>query len=222
MLEDRYQRATDNNPDIILTLVSDCAGASEVWEHFFNESKYLPHAPQATKPVIRELEPSPDDDLFRDRTPPPEELEPKKEPGLQLAFSNPPKNPALGYLLGNDEEVCDVYLGSTRKHGISACMFSIFFNEHNELILKSSNSTTINPTRVTYSIDGTQDGTQQVTRKHFSWILLPEVQKIHVNVAGRIEIWVVMPKHITDKEAYEANCRNFRRLAASASVAANS
>ena len=213
MLEDKYQLATDNNPDVILTLVSDCTRASEVWEHLFNESRYFPHAPQATNEDLRELEPSPDDDLFRERTPPSEGpgVEPKKEPGLQLTFSNPPKNPALGYLLGSDEEVCDVYLGSTRDH-ISACMLSISFNEHNELILRSSDSPTINPTQVTY----TMDGTQQVKRTHFSWILLPEVQTLHVNVAKHIEFWVVMPKHVTDQAAYQANCRNFKRLADSA------
>ena len=210
MLEDKYQRATDNKPDVILTLVADCTRASEVWEHLFNESRYLPYAPQATNGDLCELELSPDDDLFRETTPPSEGpgVEPKKEPGLQLRFSNPPKNPALGYLLGSDEEVCDVYLGST-KDTISACMLSISFNEHNELILRSSDSPKINPTRVTYSIDGTQ----QVTRTHFSWILLPEVQTLHVNVAKHIEFWVVMPKHVTDQAAYQANCRKFRRLA---------
>ena len=210
MLADRYQKTTNNQPDIILTLVADCPGASEAWEHRFNESRYLPHAPQATNWVPCELEPSPNN-LFRATTPPASGVPPKKEPGLQITFSNPPKNPELGYLLGNDEEVCDVYLGSTDE-AISACMLSISFNDSNELILRSSNSTSINSTRVTYSIDGIQ----QVTRKHFSWILLPEVESIHVNVADHIEFWVVMPKHVTDQAAYQANCRTFRRLADSA------
>ena len=211
MLEDKYQLATDNKPDVILTLVADCARASEVWEHLFNESRYLPHAPQATNRDIRELELGPDDDLFCEKTPPSKQAKPKKEPGLQLTFSKPPKNPALGYLLGNDEEVCDVYLGST-EDAISACMLSISFNEDNELILRSSNSPEINSTRVTYSIDGRQ----QATRKNFSWILFSEVQDLHVNVADRIDFWVVIPKHVTDQAAYQANCRNFKSLADSA------
>ena len=211
MLEDHWQLATDNNPNVILTLVSDCSRASEVWEHLFNESRYFPHAPQATNRDIPELELGPDDDLFCEKTPPPEAGEPKKEPGLQLTFSNPPKNPALGYLLGSDEEVCDVYLGSTQDN-ISTCMLSISFNEHNELILRSSNSPTINPTTVTYIIDGTPE----VKRKHFSWILIPEAKKLHINVADHIEFWAVIPKHVTNQAAYQANCRNFKNLARSA------
>ena len=212
MLTDRYQKTTDNHPDIILTLVADCTGASEAWEHLFNESRYLPHAPKATNGDIYKLEPRPNN-LFRAKTPPARGpgVAPKKEPGLQLTFSNPPKNPELGYLLGSDEEICDVYLGSTDE-AISASMLSISFNESNELILRSSNSTSINSTLVTYNINETQE----VERTHFSWVLLPEAKNIHVNVADHIEFWVVMPKHVTDQAAYQANCRNFKRLADSA------
>lgn len=210
MLTDRYQKTTDNQPDIILTLVADCTDTSQAWGHFFNESRYLPHAPQATNRDIYELEPSPNN-LFREKTPPAKRAAPKKEPGLQLTFSNPPKNPELGYLLGSDEEVCDVYLGSTDK-AISACMLCISFNERNDLILRSSNSTSINSTRVTYSINKPQE----VERTHFSWVLSPEAKSIHVNVADHIEFWVVIPKHVTDQAAYQTNCQNFKRLADSA------
>ena len=208
MLTDRYQETTDNRPDIILTLVADGTDASQAWEHPFNKSRYLPHAPQATNGDICELEPS-ENDLFREKTPPAERAAPKKEPGLQLTFSNPPKNRELGYLLGSDEEVCDVYLGSTGQ-AISASMLCIYFNECNELILRS-NSTSINSTRVTYNIDKAQE----VERTHFSWVLPLEAERIHVNVADHIDFWVVIPKHVTDQAAYQANCQNFKRLAGS-------
>ena len=209
MLTGRYQETTDNQPDIILTLVADGTDASEAWGHSFNESRYLPYAPQASNGDICELEPSPNDP-FREKTPPAERAAPRKEPTLQLTFSNPPKNRELGYLLGSDEEVCDVYLGPTDQ-AISACMLCIYFNECNELTLRSSNST-INSTRVTYSINKTQE----VERKHFSWVLPPEADSIHVNVADHIGFWVVIPKHVTDEAAYQANCLNFKRLADSA------
>ena len=213
MLSDRYQKTTDNQPNVILTLVADGADAIQAWGHIFNESRYLPHAHHTTNVPICELEPKPNN-FFRERTPPAKGpgAAPKKEPGLQLTFSNPPKNPELGYLLGSDEEVCDVYLGSTEQ-GISDCMLSISFNESNELILRNSNSTSINSTRVTYSINNERQGVQ---RKHFSWILLPEAKGIHVNVADHIEFWVVMPKHVTDQAAYQANCQHFKELADSA------
>ena len=212
MLTDEYQKSTDNKPDVIVTLVADCARASEIWQHLFNESRYLPHAPQATSVRIREIEPSPNN-LFREKTPPSTHpgLAPKKEPAIQLTFSNPPKKPELGYLLGSDEEDCDVFLGST-DDAISGCMLSISFNENNEVILQSSS---INATRVSYSIDGTQ----VVTRTNFTWIFLPEVQSIHVIVADKIDFWVVLPKHETDQAAYKANCENFRRFADSAAHA---
>ena len=213
----RYKIATNNNPDIIVTLVADGYRALQMWENTYNESRYISNSSQATNggmrptdPSLRDISPSPED-TFRETTPSGDDLalDPVPEPAVQFAFSKPPKNPELGFLLGSDEEVCDMFLGSS-DDCISRRMLSISFNEYNEVIL---NSTSGNKTQVSYSIDGIQSA----TRKTFTWVFPIEVEKIFVNVAGRIQFWVVVPTHELDKAAYEANCREFKKLADSAS-----
>ena len=210
MLSEKHKRATDNNPDIIVTLVADGIRAPEVWKDTFNESRYLPRAPQVTNGGQRELDTSTESNV-RGASPPDDHhsLAPVMEPALQLTFSNPPKNPEIGYLLGSDKEICDVFLGSW-DDAISPCMFSISFNQFDEVILQSSST---NKTQVSYSIDGTKE----VTRENFTWTFPPEVQNIHVTVAhDGIQFFVVVPTHEKDKADYDANCQEFKKLAHSA------
>ena len=207
MSADWYRKSTNNNPDIIVTLLADGYRAQQVWEHKCNEDRYVSQPPQATnrgspEHRIREITPSPDD------------LQSVLSPATQLTFSKPPKNPEIGYLLGSDEKACDMVLGFS-DDCISRHMYCISFNEYNEVVMKSWSR---NDTEVSYIIKGK---IQQAKRKIFTWTFLPEVGSILVDAAQRIKFSVIVPTHTTDKTAYEANCRNFMKLANSASHTLN-
>ena len=200
MATDQYKLATDNDPNIIVTLISQGHRTGTVWAHPCNESFYLPPLCQATSEVPWEMEVHPRDP-FRELTPDdddPEFIDPS-EPALQISFSRKPKNPELGYLLGSDPELCDIFLGST-DDSISHQMFTISLNLHNEVILTSLSN---RQTSVSY-------GSQKAKRRNFTWSFPPKQKRISVQASRSIKFIVEIPAHEIDKAAYEANCRNFK------------
>lgn len=203
---------TDNDPNMILTLVAHGHRATDVWADPHNKSFYLPPVSQAvngkpSKAVVTK------DGRSRQPTPSPNDRGRLKtsEAKLQITFGNKPKNPEVGYLLGSDRELCDIFLGSI-EDCISQRMFTISFNQYNEVIMTSSSS---NATLVKYH-------RQKGDRMNFTWIFPPGQKKIFVNAGDTegdgIKITVGVPTHDTDKAAYEANCRNFMHLANSAAT----
>ena len=147
--------AKDNNPDIILKLVARSELACQVWADPQNEAFYLPQQFERSNQKPREVAVNPDG-TRRAVTPISEGVK-VSEPALQITFSKTPKNPELGYLLGSDRELCDIYLGNLDEY-ISGKMFAIFFNQYNEVIMKSSSR---NSTVVKYS-------TQSAERRNFT------------------------------------------------------
>ena len=200
MATDQYKLATDNDPNIIVTLISQGHRTGTVWAHPYNESFYLPPLCQATSKIPREIQVYPKDP-FREVTPDDEDptfIKPS-EPSLQITFSRKPKNPGLGYLLGSEPELCDIFLGSL-DDSISQQMFTISLNKHNEVILTSLSR---KQTSVTY-------GNQEAKRRNFTWIFPPKQRSISVQASQSIKFIVEIPTHETDKPAYEANCRTFK------------
>ena len=198
--------ATNNDPNVIVTLVAHGHRAHDVWADSHNESFYLPPLSQAVNEDLREVVVSPDD-VFRQLTPSDEDpaLTEVSEPALRLTFNKKPKNPNLGYLLGSDRESCDILLG-TLDDCISHRMFAISFNQYDEVIMKSSSR---NQTVVSY-------GTQIGKRRNFTWIFPPVQKKVSVKAAKTIMFSIEIPTHETDKAAYQTNCRNFMKLVSSA------
>lgn len=147
--------AMDNNPDIIVKLVARSAIACQVWADPHNEAYYIPNQFRKPDEKPREVAVHPDD-TRRAVTPPSEGVK-VSEPALQITFSKSPKNPDLGYLLGSDRDICDIFLGDLDEC-ISRKMFAISFNQYNEVIMKSSSR---NKTVVRY-------GTQSAERRNFT------------------------------------------------------
>ena len=210
MPKNQYKVGTDNDPNIIVTLEAHSSRACTFWADPHNESFYIAPICQATSVspqkvvegrnnAIRAVTPDPKD---------PGRVKPR-EPALQLTFSEKPKKPELGYVLGSDRETCDIYLG-TLDDCVSPQMFAISFNQNNEVIMKSRSS---HATAVTYSA-------QTEERAVFTWIF-PSDQDISVNIAETIIFSVIVPTHGTDKAAFKDHCRDFRTLADSASGALN-
>ena len=199
MATDQYKLATDNDPNVMVTLISQGHRTGIVWAHPHNEPFYLPPLCQATSEVPWETEVDPKD-LFRELTPDEEDpmfIKPS-EPALQIHFSRKPKNPELGYLLGSDPELCDILLGFM-DDSISHKMFTISLNQHNEVMLTSL---TDRQTSVRY-------GRQEAKRRNFTWSFPPKQKPISVQASQSIRFIVETPTHETDKAAYEDNCRNF-------------
>ena len=151
----------DNNPNIILNLVARNERTCEVWADSHNESFYLPAKLGGTKLNPRKVDKN-QDATHRAVTPIFEGED--SEPTLQITFSKRPKNPELGYLLGSDRELCDIFLGTSDQY-VSRKMFAISFNQYNEVTMKTSSS---NLTVVDYS---KQSGERwNFTVRHFSRI----------------------------------------------------
>lgn len=201
----------DSNPCIILTLVAHGHRAHALWADKHNKAFYIPPTSQATTGVPREKVVN-SKDISRALTPSPEDpsIVKMSEPKLQITFSNMPKNPSVGYLLGSDRETCDIFLGSL-DDCISHQMMTITFNEYNEVVMKSSSR---NETVVAY-------GGQKGKRKNFIWIFPAQEEGISVHAAKSIKFVVEVPKHETDKVAYVANCSNFMKLVNSTSQTMN-
>ena len=210
MSQSDWKSATNNNPNIIVTLVPRTDEASRAWADSHNAPFYIPPKSQASDTAPRTVAVGPKGATKR----PPDTSDPKTvnpcKPALQVTFSSQPKNPGTGFLLGNDREVCDIFLGS-KDDKISERMFVITFNKYNDVVLKS-----LSDAKIVVSYDE-----QEEERKNFTWILVEEQKRILVSVTRAIQFTIEVPKHDIDKEAYYSNCRKFRELANSASRALN-
>jgi hypothetical protein len=127
---------------------------------------------------------------------------------IKLEFSQPPKNPAKGFLFGRNPRICDVVLDTGHGSRISNAHFYITFNRHRNLILRDEST---HGTAVTYS-----NQTSRETRKSFEWILDLnredgqhwEVEICVPNTKG-LSIQLVFPDHSTCKEEYSARVERF-------------
>ena len=167
-----------NNPDVIVTLVAQ-GNARRMWAHSHNEPFYIPPTSPGRNEGSREVIGS-------------------SEPALQITFSRKPKNPALGYLLGRDRNICDIFIESTVEM-IRDRMFIIAVNQHNQVIMTSLTDEKIS---VSY-------GKQRQTRRKFTWIFPAEQKNICVEATEFLSFTVEVPTHDTDKATYENNCRTF-------------
>ena len=205
--ENQWKVATNNKPHIIATLVAQSHRAFTVWADPHNEPFYLRPLSQAVDGPPREMVVNPVDGSARQVTPEanePDLIEPS-EPALQITFSRKPKHPELGYLIGSDRDLCDIFLGSADDR-ISQFMFTMSFNRYNEVIMTSWSK---NDIFINY-------GKQTAKRRNFNWVFPSEQESVFVTASRAIRFTVEVPTHVTDKALYEDNCRNFMRLADSA------
>ena len=207
MSENQGTAATHDDPNTIVTLVGCNARTNQVWADPHNKDFYLPPVSQATHGRVRKWVV---DSKNRSRQLTPDPNDParvkSREPALRITFSKKPKNPKLGYLLGSDRTLCDIFLGSA-DDSISEQMFALSFNRYNEVIMTSFSKYDV---LVSY-------GKQQVKRKKFTWIFPSDQKNVVVEAGDRIEFKVEVPKHETDMTSYERNCQDFLKLAKSAS-----
>lgn len=192
----------NDSPNIILTLVAKNDRTSKIWARPENCSRYVHpsfngeelsgRSMRRSTPVL----PDPDRDIIPDI-----HGEPDTEPSIQLNFKTLPKNPALGFVFGSDSDLCDVYLGLT-DHGFSRRAFCIRFNDHGDIVMDTAS---VNSTQVTYN---SQAGGK---RFDFRWIFFTNLKKLFVEVAGRLEFEIIIPKHGIYEAAYKANVEKFLR-----------
>lgn len=119
--ENRWKAATNNKPHIIATLVAQGFRAFTVWADPHNEPFYLRPLSQAVDGRPRKMAVNPVDGTARQVTPDADDpnLIKPSEPALQITFSRKPKHSELGYLIGSDRDLCDIFLGSADDLAIS-------------------------------------------------------------------------------------------------------
>ena len=212
MPKNLWKAATDNNPNIIATLVADTYRAGTVWADPHNAPFYLHPLSQAVDGRPRKVVVSSVDGIFKQLAPDANDpcLIKASEPALQVTFSRKPKHPELGYLIGSDRSLCDIFLGSADDR-IGQFMFTMSFNHYNEVIMTSLSE---NDILISY-------GKQTAKRRNFNWVFPPGQETIFVTASEAIKFTVEVPAHVTDQASYETNCRNFKRLANSASEILN-
>ena len=197
--EKQCEMATNNNPNIIVTLVARSHRACDAWADPHNKPFYIPPKSPGRDQRPREVVGSSASDA-RQRTPDandPSMIEPS-EPALQITFSSRPKNPALGYLLGSDRTVCDIYFGST-EDWISKKMFILAVNQYHQVTM-----TSLNNEKILVSYDK-----QKEERRKFTWIFPAEQESIFVKATKAIRFTVEVPTHDTDKATYDDKCGFF-------------
>lgn len=130
------------------------------------------------------------------------------ESALQFFFSELPKNPAKGYVMGSDEKPCDVLLGGIDDF-ISGEMIFFNFNDRHQLIMDIKSD---KPTSVKFK------GQKQATRARFTWLFPRNRQIIRVKVANRLEFDVVLPDYGKYAYLFHENCVSFLNFAAQGQV----
>ena len=147
-----------------------------------------------------------------------EENDPTCYPRLQLTF-NPGPKASQGFMIGTDENCCDIILPKSNKISRRHCCLT--FDEKRRLILRDLS---MNGTTVTYDGQGgekrrtivTKDDKGRETCHHFIWILndveLNEVQKI-VIIIDHIELNIFVPKRQTHPVLYNNNVDRFLQMA---------
>ena len=205
--ENRWKAATNNQPHIIAALVAQSFRTFTVWTDPHNEPFYLRPLSQAVDGRPRKMVVNPVDGTARQVTPDADDpnLIKPSEPALQITFSRKPKHPELGYLIGSERDLCDIFLGSADDL-ISQFMFTMSFNEYNEVIM-----TSVSRNDIVFSY-----GKQEAQRRNLNWIFPLTKESIFVTAGEAINFTVEVPAHVTDKASYETNCRNFMWLANSA------
>lgn len=186
-----------------------------MWAYSHNSSRYLSASPATQDPgtmlpgstSVHAIEEPTNDSVDSESG-----TEDETEPALQFLFNNRPKCSSTGFVLGSDDESCDVLLGELSDQ-INEQMVVFTFNEYHELVM---NVTANIETSVCYQ------GHKKATRRRFSWIFPHNHSTTRVKVGRVLEFDIVLPSYCVNKNIYRQNCASFLISAAATSLSANS
>ncbi|TVY64158.1 Maternal embryonic leucine zipper kinase [Lachnellula suecica] len=138
------------------------------------------------------------------------------QPRLQLTF-NPGPKAGLGFVIGTDENRCDVVLPKLSKNKIGRLHCVLTFDAERRLVLRDLSR---NGTIVEYDGQGgekrrtivTQDDKGREKRHYFTWILsggeASKVQKIGLQIE-EIKFQIIVSEHETYPDLYNDNVDRF-------------
>lgn len=178
-----------DDPNLILTLRAKSYRSIEMWKHLHNKPYYQPSKfdPKKTS-TLRSGQKTPAISMNAF------ELEVRNEPMLRLTFDKPPKDPSLGFVLGSDPNVCDVFIG-VADEGYSARTFVINFDNEGNVVLHN----------VSKNWAWVQYGSQLPSpRGRFAWILFPDIADMTVRGVNDLEFDVLIPDHGLHRQEYES------------------
>ena len=183
-----------HDADIAFTLVARNKKARQMWADPHNSSRYalLSHDSQGPTASRGSSESQGYEKIDTERA-------------LQFRFSEKPNDYAKGFLLGSDDETCDVLIG--RASDLDSEMVAFTYNQQYELIM---NVTSIQFSTVKYNDQ------RSASRQRFSWILPRGQKMINVKVArdagtgNELEFDVVLPTYDEGSiDDYHNNCKPF-------------
>ena len=180
-------------PNIAFTLVARNDRTKEVWKNPKNSARYI------SGPRVRHVSSK----VVGEKVEEAASVQVMDEPAIRLRFNQKPKDYAKGFLLGSNDESCDVVLG--RHHTIDPEMVAFTYNKEYELIM---NVLTDKHTTVTFNDQ------EPASRQRFSWIFPRGQNMIRVTLgkdgAHQLVFDVILPRYdqasIVD---YHENCEQF-------------
>ena len=183
-----------HDADIAFTLVARNKRAQQMWADPHNSSRYalLSHDSQGPTASRGSSESQGNKKI-------------DTEQALQFRFSQVPNDYSKGFLLGSDDETCDILLGGL--YDVDSEMVAFTYNQQYELIM---NVTSIQYTTVKYNDQ------PSASRQRFSWILPRDQKIIRVTMARDAGIGldlvfdVVLPTYDPSSvDKYHKNCEPF-------------
>lgn len=134
----------------------------------------------------------------REVTPSTRASSPGEDDHLVLSLSQPPKDPALGFVLGSDPIQCDIIIGS-RREGVSGRHFIIAFDEFGKIIMRDISK---RGSEVSYN------GQPPHHRRMFTWSI-PSGYNIVVDIEYRIRFSVEAADHAEDDEQHHSELSRY-------------
>ncbi|KAL2036946.1 hypothetical protein N7G274_010371 [Stereocaulon virgatum] len=131
-----------------------------------------------------------------------ENVDEDEEAALRFTFDNMPKDIRLGFGVGCDPRLSDVFCGYQEEHYLIAALTSIFtFDERGRLFYQ--HVTDQCSSKVQY------DHQPVNPRTHFKWYLMEECDHLQITIAKKFQFLVKLPQHGDNRAEYRRNVASF-------------
>jgi hypothetical protein len=189
----------DDDANLIFSITAVGPRAAGVFAHRFNASRYIPSTWEGVKEP-HEAGQDPPTEPHMDINE--EDVEEDEEAALRFTFDNMPKDIKLGFGVGCDPKLSDVFCGYQEKHYFVAALTSLFtFDERGRLFYQ----------HVTNQCSSTVQYNHQPVnpRRQFKWYLMEECDRLLITIAKKFQFLVKLPHHGDNRAEYQRNIASF-------------
>ena len=189
----------DDDANLIFSISAVGPRAAGVFAHRFNASRYVPSTWEGVKEPHEAGQDLPTESLMDVDE---EDVEEDEEAALRFTFDNMPKDIRLGFGVGCDPKLSDVFCGYQGKHYFVAALTSLFtFDERGRLFYQ----------HVTKQCSSTVQYNHQPvkSRRQFKWYLMEECDRLLITIAKKFQFLVKLPHHGENRAEYQRNLASF-------------